>query len=200
MISGALPLGLLLGLRHASDADHVCTVATLLRCERGLGHALRTALVWGLGHAASFLAVGLGVIWVEFALPAPMQQAADAAIGALLVWLGVSQWRHARCTPAEALRPRSWRTLATGALHGLAGSGGVALLALTTVGDARAAVAWLLLFAIGTTAGMVAVTLLLAIPLRAAARHGERWRVGVLRAAGALGVAAGLFLSLEALR
>jgi nickel/cobalt transporter (NicO) family protein len=196
MIESALRLGLTLGLAHASDADHVCTIASLLRSERGVVDALKTSLVWGLGHSATFFGVGLLLVAAGIHLPGWMAPLAEVAVAASLVWLGVSQWRHAAC-PAPHVERHDGRTFALGLVHGLAGSAGVGLLALSTMTDRPRALAFLLLYGAGVVAGMAAVTLALALPLNVAARRSRAWRTAVLRVAASLSIVAGLWLSVR---
>ncbi|MCU0695897.1 MAG: HupE/UreJ family protein [Myxococcaceae bacterium] len=193
MIESALRLGLTLGLAHASDADHVCTIASLLRSERGVRDALKTSLVWGLGHSATFFGVGLLLVAAGLHLPGWMAPLAEALVAASLVWLGVNQWRHAAC-PAVHEPRHDGRTFALGLVHGLAGSAGVGLLALSTMEGRARALAFLVLYGAGVVLGMAAVTLALALPLGAAARRSTAWRTGVLRVAATLSVGAGLWL------
>jgi nickel/cobalt exporter len=135
MIESALRLGLTLGLAHASDADHVCTIAALLRTERGPLGALRTALVWGLGHSAAFFGAGALLVAADVHLPTWLAPFAEVLVAASLIWLGLTQWRHAECpAPAHGHQHRGEaRTFVLGIVHGLAGSAGVGLVALTTM-------------------------------------------------------------------
>ncbi|MGH7843078.1 MAG: hypothetical protein ACREQT_16375, partial [Candidatus Binataceae bacterium] len=57
---GVMLLGLILGMRHATDPDHVIAVTTILSRERRLGAATRIGIIWGLGHTLTVLAVGAG--------------------------------------------------------------------------------------------------------------------------------------------
>lgn len=90
MLVSAVELGLLLGLRHAADADHVCTIASLLRAGQGRRQALLTAAKWGFGHSLSFFAVGLApmsasVVELGFSPDSTFLAAADAN-GAVRAW------------------------------------------------------------------------------------------------------------------
>jgi nickel/cobalt transporter (NicO) family protein len=197
MVESALRLGLTLGLAHASDADHVCTIATLLRSERGVRDALRTALVWGLGHSATFLAGGVLLIAADIRLPNWLAPAAELLVALSLVWLGVSQWRHAACPVTDAPHAgRGLRTFSLGLVHGLAGSAGVGLVALTTMANRAQALLFLGLYGASVVGGMAVVTLMLSLPLGAVAQRSAFARTVVLRVAAFASIAAGLwFLS-----
>lgn len=201
MVALAIQLGLVLGLKHAVDADHVCTIASLLRTEGGLKGALKVAALWGLGHSVTFLGVGLVVVGLDVHLPHHLEPAADLLIAALLLWLGVTQWRHADCPVSAAPPPgrAQWRTALLGLVHGLAGSASISLLALTTMGTRQSALLFLALFGLATVAGMLLVTLALTWPLGALARRGDRGRVLVIRTFGGLSVVAAGWLVLRTL-
>ncbi len=195
MMAHAAQLGLLLGLRHASDADHVCTVASLLRAGEGRWHALRMAVWWGLGHSTSFFAVGAALLLFDLRLPVVAEKLVELTVALLLVVLGVTQWRHAPCpVPHHSRRAKGHTSAAVGLVHGLAGSAGVSLLALTSLGDRQAALLYLFVCGADTVLGMVLVTLVLSLPLGLAARLDARWQLAVLRAAAASSIALGLWL------
>lgn len=95
----ALVVALLLGLRHATDPDHLTAVATL-SLSRGRGgprRATALGLAWGLGHAITLVAFGLPVILFRHYLPEPVQGAAETAIGLVIVALAIRlllRWRR----------------------------------------------------------------------------------------------------------
>lgn len=94
----ALAIAVLLGIRHATDPDHLTAVATLIAGdeEHGLRRARQLGLAWGLGHASTLFALGLPLILVGGAVPARVQQAAEVTIGAVIVFLALrllSRWR-----------------------------------------------------------------------------------------------------------
>jgi ABC-type nickel/cobalt efflux system permease component RcnA len=98
-IAVAFLVALLLGLRHATDPDHLTAVSSMILAERDGGRrgALRLGLAWGAGHALTLLALGLPfVLWGD-ALPGRIQQVAEIAIGLLIVGLAVRllvRWRR----------------------------------------------------------------------------------------------------------
>lgn len=155
-------LGLGLGIRHATDADHLVVVAGLVQRERGVIAAARVAALWGLGHSVSFLAVGTALVARGVVLPAGFDTAAEALVGVMLVAFGV--W-HAFPHGVTA-RQHTALPIAVGLVHGLAGSAAVSLLALTTIDSRPLALLYLLLVGVGTLVGMVLVTLVLSWPLQ----------------------------------
>lgn len=102
LAGGSIPLGLLvallLGLRHATDPDHLTAVSTLVLGDSRYGarSAGMLGLCWGLGHASTLFAFGLPVVLFRHYLPEPAQAAAEAAIGILIIGLAVRllvRWR-----------------------------------------------------------------------------------------------------------
>src|SRR6266550_7015929 len=92
-------VSVLLGLRHASDPDHLTAVTTMIasRRERATRHAARLGLAWGLGHATSLFLFGLPVVLYSAYLPEAVQSAAETSVGFLIVALAVLllvRWRR----------------------------------------------------------------------------------------------------------
>jgi nickel/cobalt exporter len=167
MFTAPLFLGLVLGVRHAADADHVATIATVIAGGSSrLADALRVAVFWGLGHSLTFFAIGLGIVVFELHLPPVFELAVEAAIALSLVLLGLAQLGRLRRAGQSAQQPHAARPLALGFMHGLAGSAAIALLALATIDSQALALLYLALFALGTLVGMVLITLLFAWSLQ----------------------------------
>ena len=84
----ALAIAFVLGLRHASDPDHLVAVTSLVASEDGDARAaLRLGAWWGIGHAAALLAIGLPLILFKSELPAWLESGAEKAIGLVIVVL-----------------------------------------------------------------------------------------------------------------
>jgi hypothetical protein len=86
---GIALLGLLLGMRHATDPDHVIAVTTILSRERRLAAAARIGVVWGLGHSMTVLAVGAAIIVFKLAVPIRVGLAMEFAVAIVLILLGI---------------------------------------------------------------------------------------------------------------
>jgi nickel/cobalt transporter (NicO) family protein len=162
MLTSPLLLGLLLGFRHASDADHVATIAAVVVGRARLLGALRTAVLWGFGHSLTFFAVGLAIALFNLHVPEAFESGVDVAIALSLLVLGAIQLVRAHKNQTEQPEPHASRPLLLGSLHGLAGSAGIALLAMTAIPERHEMLLYLLLFALGTMAGMAVITLALA--------------------------------------
>lgn len=147
----ALGLAFVLGLRHASDPDHLIAVTSLVAVDGGDARAAaRLGAWWGLGHAFTLLAIGLPLIALGSELPGWVASGAELAVGLVIVGLaGLVIWRWWR--PNAARTPRQARTrrraFGIGLLHGVAGTGAVVLLLIATLPTQLEAAAALAAFA-----------------------------------------------------
>lgn len=195
----AIAFGLALGARHAADPDHVMTLTTLLARHPSRRLAASLALAWGAGHSVTVVAVGIGLILLRIAIPLPIVQSLEMGVGLLLVVLGATNLTGGR-RPAPG-EPPGWgregvprtRSFAVGMFHGLAGTAAVALLAVTSMPTPAAAIAFLMMFSLGSMGGMLTVSLGIGLPcIRAFDRlAGPR---AVIAATGLLSVAFGSYL------
>lgn len=185
-LAAILALGFFLGMRHATDADHVVAVSTIVSRERTLRAAAPIGLLWGLGHTVTILVVGGAIVVFGIVIPPHVGLGMELSVAVMLVLLGGMNV-HAVLRDAGAMarggrdeagfadrRLLGLRPLVVGVVHGLAGSAAVALLVLGAIRDAAWAVGYLLVFGAGTMAGMLLVTTALAMPIAAAARRFER--------------------------
>lgn len=188
----AFVTSLLLGMRHATDADHIVAVTTIVSRERSVWRAGRIGALWGLGHTVTIFVVGGAIIMFKLALSARLGLSMEFVVALMLVVLGLLNLFD--------VRPRSsalttMRPLFIGVVHGLAGSAAATLLILPLIDDARWAVLYLVVFGAGTILGMSLITLLIAAPsVLAAARVAamQRW---LRMAAGAVSLVFGLVLA-----
>ncbi len=162
----------LLGLRHATDPDHLAAVTTLVASgrERATRSAARLGAWWGLGHAVTLVAFGLPILLAERFLPERVQQGAETAVAALIVFLAIRllvRWRHGMFATVDAdtaaaghrhgVRTR-FGAFGIGLVHGMGGSAGVGVLLLAAIPDETVAVAALLVLALFTAVSMTIVT------------------------------------------
>ena len=89
-----LLFGLLLGMRHALEADHVAAVATLMTRSQGIGDALRHGAAWGLGHTITLLLFGSAVMWMDGVVPTELARWLELLVGVMLVALGIDVLRR----------------------------------------------------------------------------------------------------------
>jgi hypothetical protein len=196
----AIALGALLGLRHATDADHVVAVTAIVARERSLARAARIGALWGVGHTCTLLLLGGAIVGFRLVIPPRVGLGLEFAVALMLVLLGFANLARAKSQGGGApddSRRATLRPLIVGSVHGLAGSAAVAILVLTTIRGIAPALAYLLMFGLGTVVGMVAVTVILAAPALYAGARVTRLHGSIRVAAGALSVAFGLLLAHE---
>jgi hypothetical protein len=158
-----LGIAALLGLRHATDPDHLAAVTTLVASgrERAASRAGELGLAWGLGHAATLFAFGLPIILFNSFLPQRVQHAAESAIGFIIVYLALrllGRWRRGELRFHAHPHVHGARTrtgaFAIGLIHGTGGSAGVGVLVLASIPTTGLAVTSLALLAIFTAISM----------------------------------------------
>jgi cadmium resistance protein CadD (predicted permease) len=197
-----LLLGIGLGLRHATDADHVVVVSALVQREPGVWRAARIAVLWGAGHTVAFLALGLLIVLAEVRIPEAFEHGAELLVALMLIGFGL--WHLVRSRGADgsesvpSVAGASARPLVIGLVHGLAGSAGIALLAATTIGSRPLAVAYLGLVALGTVIGMVALTVVMSRPISWTMRREGRLRSAITVIAAMLSIGLGLTVLVRA--
>ena len=187
-------IAFLMGLRHATDADHVVAVATIVSRRRSVWYAGSIGALWGLGHTLTILMAGAAIILAGLAVPARVGLWFEFAVALMLVGLGLRNV-FGEAPRAAAPSPYAMKPVLVGVVHGLAGSAGATLLVLAIIPDPQWAVAALGLFGAGTIAGMTLMTAAIAAPAAYAARRavdlGRHARV----ASGVLSVVVGLYLA-----
>lgn len=225
-------LGFFLGIRHATDPDHVVAVATIVGRERTIGSAALIGVLWGLGHTVTILLAGGVIAFFGLVVPPHVGLTMELSVALMLIVLGAlgvagvrrqqsgphahGDYVHAHPgghesdhhghgeheTPLGRLDRRfgglgfyqAARPFVVGVVHGLAGSAAVALLLVATIHDPLIYLAYLIVFGLGTIAGMMVITAAIALPFVYSARR----LLGVNRvltvAAGLLSVGFGLFL------
>ena len=174
-------VALVLGLRHATDPDHLAAVTTLIAGaeERATRAAARLGAAWGLGHATSLFAFGVPIVLFKTYLPERVEQGAETAVGVLIaglaVWLLV-RWRrglfHVHLHAHERVHAhghvhdgdghphratgarRPVQAFGIGLVHGMGGSAGVGVLLLASIHDHVLAVGALAIFAVCTALSM----------------------------------------------
>jgi len=187
----SLALGFALGVRHATDADHIAAVGTIVASGRGARRASVIGAAWGVGHSASVLLVGGALVLLRLPMPVRLALALEFVAAMMLIGLGVrSLVGRTHSHAVSATRP-----MAIGVVHGLAGSAVLALLVLGTTTSATAAAVYLVCFCVGTIAGMALMTTLLAVPSHLAGARVLRVERAVRVAAGVASVAIGLAMA-----
>jgi nitrile hydratase accessory protein len=196
--------GMLLGIRHALEPDHLAAITTLMTGERSSAQAAWLGASWGAGHTLTLFATGALLVMLQADMPAIAAQALDVCVVLLLIGFGVRAiYLGARRVPPgpththaapRALPVDRWtlaRPFWVGAVHGLAGSGAMAAIVVTTLPSTLTQLGYLLLFGVGSTVGMAALSGLLGWPLARLGGHHLFARTVAL-SAGCVSTALGL--------
>ena len=159
----------LLGLRHATDPDHIAAVSTLVASgrERATGAAARLGACWGAGHALTLLVFGIPILLAERILPDALQRGAETAVAALIVFLAVRlliRWHHGAFALGDAGNGHRHAVrsplgaFGIGLVHGMGGSAGVGVLLLAAIPSQELALVALVVLALFTAVSMTIVT------------------------------------------
>jgi hypothetical protein len=183
---------LMLGMRHATDPDHIVAVTTIVSRERSVVKAAGIGAVWGFGHTITLLLVGGAIIAFKVVLNARLGLSLEMSVAVMLIVLGLLNIFNVR---ASARGLSASRPLFVGIVHGLAGSAGAALLIVPLIDDARWAALYLLTFGLGTIVGMAIVTLTIALPSLLASAHMPSMQRSLRLASGAVSLVFGIYLA-----
>jgi len=182
-------LGTLLGMRHALEPDHLAALSTLLTGERNVRKAAWLGVYWGIGHTLTLLVAGTLLVVFRADMPAIASDVLACLVVLLLVVFGfraiylsggqTPAYRphsHVHGSPSAGASVRPWtiagRPLLVGAVHGLAGSGALTALVMATIPSVGARLIYLLLFGVGSTLGMAALSGLMGWPIARVGTHG----------------------------
>jgi high-affinity nickel-transport protein len=202
-------LGALLGMRHALEPDHLAAVSTLLTGERSSAKAAWLGACWGLGHTLTLLTTGALLVVLQAEMPAIAAQVLQVCVVLLMVGFGARAIYHGACRvprgPTHSHgRPGAFsafnnvdrwtlaRPLLVGAVHGLAGSGALTALVVTTLPSTVTRLSYLMLFGMGSTLGMAGLSGLLGWPIARLGGHHLFART-VSLAVGSVSTALGLY-------
>jgi len=235
-----IALGFFLGMRHATDADHVVAVTTIVSRERTIRSSALIGILWGLGHTITIYIVGSLIILFGVVIPPRLGLTMELSVGLMLILLGIlnlsgmMNWiarnfagghghshshegaaGHSHSPAAENgdrdAASLGWmdrtfgriglyqvlRPLVVGVVHGLAGSAAIALLVLTTIRVPALAIAYLLVFGIGTVAGMMLITAAIAVPFTVSGHRFATMNRFLATASGVVSLVFGLLIVYE---
>jgi high-affinity nickel permease len=238
-----IALGFFLGMRHATDADHVVAVTTIVSRERSVRSAAFIGVLWGLGHTITIFLVGSLIILFGIVIPPRLGLTMELSVGLMLILLGIlnlsgmmrwitqnfgagtahahshGSFSHTHAVPGPAQEDSNtedsaslgWldrafgrlglyqtlRPLSVGIVHGLAGSAAVALLVLTTIRVPVWAMIYLLVFGLGTVAGMMLITAAIAVPFALSETRFTRMNRILATASGIVSLVFGLLIVYE---
>jgi high-affinity nickel-transport protein len=183
---------LMLGMRHATDPDHIVAVTTIVSRERSVKKAAAIGAVWGAGHTITLLLVGGAIIAFKVAFNARLGLSLEFCVAIMLIVLGILNLFDVRTRSGA---PSAARPFLVGVVHGLAGSAAAALLIVPLIDDPRWAALYLVTFGLGTIVGMSIVTISIAAPSLLAAARMPSLQKSLRVASGAVSLVFGLYLA-----
>jgi sulfite exporter TauE/SafE len=218
-----LTIGFVLGLQHATEADHLAAVSTIVSEKKNLFTASIVGGLWGVGHTLSLFTVGLLVILLKFQVSESLEAKLEACVGAMLILLGMNALRklfraskvhvhshehdghkhvhiHAHGRSSEESHHRlSPRSIFIGMVHGLAGSGALMFFILPVIKSPVIALLYVLIFGIGSIGGMMAMSFLIGLPFHFTAGRFDILNRGIRLIAGVFSLGLGASIIYEKL-
>ncbi|MCY7374899.1 MAG: sulfite exporter TauE/SafE family protein [Pyrinomonadaceae bacterium] len=221
-----LGFGFLIGLKHATEADHLAAVSTIVSERKSLWSSMFIGGLWGLGHTISLVIAGIFVLLLNFQISEQTERTLEFCVGVLLVLLGLNVLRklfqggklhfhahehgakeHAHPhlhESAEAKEPHthhgfsfSPRAVIIGMIHGMAGSAALMLLVIPTIESRSLGLLYIIVFGVGSIAGMMLMSLLVGLPFHFTATKFNRFNHILQGVAGLVSVGLGLFIIYE---
>ena len=218
-----LTIGFALGLQHATEADHLAAVSTIVSEKKSLLTASIVGGFWGLGHTISLFVVGAMVIFLKVQISETVERRLEAVVGGMLILLGLNALRklafakkiHAHThehgerahvhihTHGEEVQTShhrfSLRSILVGMVHGLAGSAALMLLILPTIPSPAVALLYIVIFGIGSIGGMMAMSFLIGLPFHFTANRFDLLNKGIRLCAGVFSLGLGTLIVYEKL-
>ncbi len=221
----AFGLGLVLGVQHALDPDHLIAVSTIVSEHKNFKWASMIGAFWGLGHTATLFLVGLLVIGLRITISDSVAAGLEFLVAIMLVILGLNVlWRtfgasqvhlhahthnpethahfHVHDNPHQDHRhshpfKAMRRPFFVGMVHGLAGSAALMLLVLGTIPSPLAGLAYIVIFGLGSVGGMLLLSGIISLPFILTAQRFAVMNRWIRVIAGCASAAFGLFLGWE---
>ncbi|MEH7307284.1 urease accessory protein UreH domain-containing protein [Neobacillus drentensis] len=185
-----LALGFVLGIKHAIEPDHVIAVSTIASQSKKLFRSSLAGVFWGIGHTATLFIIGIILIFMKGEIPEKWAMSLEFLVGIMLVYLGAStllsfknihvhqhehdgenhKHVHSHTNSGQHVHKHKYKnvsylkSLVIGLVHGLAGSGAMVLLTMSTVKSVWEAAVYILIFGVGTIIGMLFFTTIIGIP------------------------------------
>ncbi len=217
-----LGFGFLLGLRHATDADHVVAVTTILGRHGKIRHSTLIGILWGIGHSITVTLVAIPIIFYSLVIPQRLGSILEFFVGAMLVVLGIlslrsipltvhnhphkskvgTQHSHFHFHILNSLSNdlhhigifQTIRPIVVGLIHGLAGSATIAFLILSTIKNPKLAAIYLFIFHFGVIIGMMIITTLLGASILLIKKKSEKIHRYLIVSSGILSFIFGLYI------
>lgn len=173
-----LALGFVLGIRHAMEPDHMIAVSTIASQSRKLWQASLAGVFWGIGHTVTLFIIGLIFIMMKNDISEKWSLTLEFLVGIMLVYLGITamlsirkKQNHSHLHQHENMihltkvkKSTYYKSLFIGFVHGIAGSGAMVLLTMSTVQSVWQGAVYIMVFGLGTVIGMLIFTTIIGIP------------------------------------
>jgi len=221
-----LSFGFLLGLKHATEADHLAAVSTIVAERKSLWSSAFIGGIWGLGHTISLFLAGVFVLILNFQISEKTERMLEFCVGIMLTLLGLNVLRkllkggklhfHAHEHGAhEHVHPHihafghdhetethhgfkfNPRALIIGMVHGLAGSAALMLLVIPTIESKTVGLLYIVIFGAGSIGGMMLMSFLVGLPFHFTASRFNRFNYVLQSVAGLVSIALGLMIIYE---
>lgn len=207
--TSVLLLGFVLGLHHAIEADHLAAVTAIVSEKKNIFTASIVGGLWGIGHTISLFIVALIVIFLKLQISESVESKLEGVVGIMLVALGLNaiyklvksekthahEHSHGGVThahlhshkeedTADTHHRLSPRSVLVGMVHGLAGSAALMLMIVPLIPSTVVALLYIVIFGVGSIAGMMAMSLLIGLPFHFTASRFRFLNSGIRVAAG----------------
>lgn len=159
-------LGLILGIKHSIEPDHIIAVSTMVSRSKRLLSSTLTGVFWGIGHTSTLFLVGMLMVLMKGELSEKWAMSLEFLVGIMLVYLGIKSILSIKESYKLHQYEKSslMRIAFIGFIHGLAGSAAMVLLTMSTVSSVWECALYILIFGAGTILGMLSFTTIIGIP------------------------------------
>lgn len=190
-----LLLGFTLGIKHATEPDHVIAVSTIASQTKKLSRSSLAGVFWGLGHTATLLVIGVTAIALGQHIPENVATLLEFFVGVMLVYLGINGIRKKPIIEEGKQQHFHKKSFVIGVIHGLAGSAAMVLLTAAAADTGAEAFQYILLFGAGTIVGMLLFTTLLGLPFLVASK--KSIPLFLVRATSLISIVYGLYYMIQ---
>lgn len=190
-----LLLGFTLGIKHATEPDHVIAVSTIASQTKKLSRSSLAGVFWGLGHTTTLLVIGVTAIALGQHIPENVATLLEFFVGVMLVYLGINGIRKNPIIEEGKQQHFHKKSFVIGVIHGLAGSAAMVLLTAAAADTGAEAFQYILLFGAGTIVGMLLFTTLLGLPFLVTSK--KSIPLFLMRATSMISIVYGLYYMIQ---
>lgn len=176
-----LALGFFLGVKHSFEADHIIAVSTIASDQKNPFKAALVGTFWGIGHTTTLLIIGILVLLLKISIPQKVSISLEGLVGIMLIILGVRALIKAKSfhihkhehrkkvhehfhLEDQQVKHSHHMPFLVGFVHGVAGSGALMLLVLSTIPSIMVGLYYILVFGLGSIIGMSMMSFIIGVP------------------------------------